>query len=171
VINDITVTQASSVWELSAADPQASWRTLFTSGMRIGRDHIASVVYTLVFAYTGAALPILLLFSISGRNLHDLVTGDEIAGEIVRNLVGGTGLILAVPFTTLIAAIVAARPRGGAETAPIETQGDPEHHRPAAPVQYSDAGLDELDARIARSSLRAAATPYPVEPPPEGGDP
>ena len=91
VINDITVTQASSVWELSAAEPHASWRTLFTRGMRIGRDHISSVIYTLIFAYTGAALPALLLFSISGRSLHDLVTGDEIAGEIVRDLVGGVG--------------------------------------------------------------------------------
>ena len=121
VINDITVTQASSVWELSAAEPHASWRTLFTSGMRIGRDHISSVIYTLVFAYTGAALPVLLLFSISGRSLHDLVTGDEIAGEIVRDLVGGVGLMLAVPFTTLIAAIVAARPHADAEAAPVAT--------------------------------------------------
>ena len=109
VINDVTVTQASSVWELSAADPHASWRSLFRRGMRIGRDHIASVVYTLIFAYTGAALPTLLIFSLSGRSLHDIVTGDQIAGEIVRDLVGGLGLILAVPLTTLIAALVAAR--------------------------------------------------------------
>jgi uncharacterized membrane protein len=110
VINDITVTQASSIWELSAADPHASWRTLFTSGMRIGRDHISSVIYTLAFAYAGAALPVLLLFSISGRTFHDLLTGDEIAGEILRDLVGGAGIVLAVPLTTLIAALVAARP-------------------------------------------------------------
>jgi uncharacterized membrane protein len=110
VINDITVTQASSIWELSASDPDASWRTLFTRGMRIGRDHIASVIYTLAFAYAGAALPILMLFSISGRSFHDLLTGDEIAGEVVRDLVGGAGILLAVPLTTLIAALVAARP-------------------------------------------------------------
>ena len=171
VINDITVTQASSVWELSAADSQASWRTLFTSGMRIGRDHIASVVYTLVFAYTGAALPILLLFSISGRNLHDLVTGDEIAGEIVRDLVGGAGLVLAVPFTTLIAAIVAARPRADPQVAVIEAVHAPGPQARAAPVEYSDPGLDELDARIARSSLRPRPAPHPAESPHEGGDP
>ncbi len=171
VINDITVTQASSVWELSAADPHASWRGLFTSGMRIGRDHIASVVYTLVFAYTGAALPILLLFSISGRNLHDLITGDEIAGEIVRDLVGGAGLVLAVPFTTLIAAIVAARPRADAEAVPVATIHDPDHHAPAAPAQDSHPGLDDLEARIARSSLLPRPTPDPGRPPPEGGEP
>ena len=173
VINDITVTQASSVWELSAADPHASWRTLFTSGMRIGRDHISSVIYTLVFAYTGAALPLLLLFSISGRSLHDLVTGDEIAGEIVRDLVGGAGLVLAVPFTTLIAAIVAARPRSNAEAAPVTTdreRADHDHHRdhtPAKPVEYSDPGLDDLDARIARSHLRPRPSPFPRDDSPE----
>jgi len=84
VLNDVTVTQASAVWELSAADPQAGWRELFTSGMPIGRDHIASTVYTLVFAYTGVALPLLLLFSVSGRSAHDLITGDEIAGDHPR---------------------------------------------------------------------------------------
>ena len=164
------------MWELSAADPHASWRTLFTSGMRIGRDHIASVVYTLVFAYTGAALPILLLFSISGRSLHDLLTGDEIAGEIVRDLVGGAGLVLAVPFTTLIAAIVAARPRDDAQAFRSRPSARPcpatAMTAPARPVPVSirNPGLDELDARIARSSLRQRPTPYAHEPP-ERGDP
>ena len=153
VINDITVTQASSVWELSYADPKASWRTLFTQGMRIGRDHIASVVYTIVFAYTGAALPVLLLFSISGRSLHDLITGDEIGGEIVRNVVAGTGLMLAVPFTTLIAALVAARPH--------EAQEAHEQLAQTTGPSENDPGLDALEARIAASSLQ----PKPPEPP------
>ena len=110
VLNDVTVTQASAVWELSAADPDAGWRKLFASGMRIGRDHIASTIYTLVFAYAGATLPLLLLFTVSGRTTHDLLTGDEIAGEVIRGLVGGAGLILAVPLTTFVAAVVAAGP-------------------------------------------------------------
>ena len=154
VINDITVTQASSVWELSAAEPGASWRTLFTRGMRIGRDHIASVVYTIVFAYTGAALPVLLLFSISGRSLHDLLTGDEIATEIVRNLVAGCGLVLAVPFTTLIAALVAARPHEARNDDQLTADHDqPTTQQPPA-VEFasefaSDPGLDALEARIA----------------------
>lgn len=156
VINDITVTQASSVWELSAADPKASWKTLFTRGMRIGRDHIASVVYTIVFAYTGAALPVLLLFSISGRSLHDLLTGDEIASEIVRNLVAGSGLVLAVPFTTLIAAIVAARPH---EAAVDDDHLAAVHHEPVP-----NSGLDALEARIASSTLRPKPSPFPTSP-------
>jgi uncharacterized membrane protein len=164
VINDITVTQASSVWELSAADPRASWRSLFTRGMRIGRDHIASVVYTIVFAYTGAALPLLILFSISGRTFHDILTGDEIAGEIVRDLVAGTGLVLAVPFTTAIAALVAARPHEApAGEAVLSDHGaDHDHER----VPMDDHGLDELDARIATSTARPRPSPYPR--PPDG---
>jgi len=110
VLNDVTVSQASAVWELSAADPDAGWRKLFASGMRIGRDHIASTIYTLVFAYAGATLPLLLLFTVSGRTTHDLLTGDEIAGEVIRGLVGGAGLLLAVPLTTFVAAVVAAGP-------------------------------------------------------------
>ncbi len=164
VINDVTVTQASSVWELSSSDPHASWRQLFTRGMRIGRDHISSVIYTLIFAYTGAALPALLLFSISGRSLHDVLTGDAIAGEIVRDLVGGVGLILAVPFTTLIAAIVAARPHAQAEPAPIETQREqPPGDDDPVRSQYSHPGLDDLDARIARSTLQRKPSPTPPD--------
>ena len=156
VINDITVTQASSVWELSAADPHASWRLLFTRGMRIGRDHIASVVYTIVFAYTGAALPVLLLFSISGRSLHDLLTGDEIATEIVRNLVAGCGLVLAVPFTTLIAAVVAARPH---EVVIDDHRAAPSEEPAPLPEFGSDPGLDALEARIAAADDLEGQTP------------
>src|SRR5690606_31061328 len=53
VLNDVTVTQASAVWELKTARPDMGWRQLYTSGMRIGRDHIASTVYTIAFAYGG----------------------------------------------------------------------------------------------------------------------
>ncbi len=79
-------------------------------------------MYTLVFAYAGAALPLLLLFSVSGRTVHDLLTGDEIGGEIVRDLVGGAGLVLAVPFTTVIAAIVASRPHETVTPAPSQSE-------------------------------------------------
>jgi uncharacterized membrane protein len=107
VLNDVTVTQASAAFELAALDPHAPWRTVFTSAMRVGRDHIASTVYTLVLAYAGSALPLLMLFSIAGRSLHDVVTGDVVAVEVVRALVGGIALVLAVPLTTAIAAILA----------------------------------------------------------------
>jgi uncharacterized membrane protein len=106
VLNDMTVTQASAVWELRAAAPHTGAWHLFNRAMRIGRDHIASTVYTLVLAYAGAALPVLLLFSLSGRSVHDVITGDEISTEILRSLVGATGLVLAVPITTALAAVV-----------------------------------------------------------------
>lgn len=109
VLNDVTVTQASAAFELAALDPNAPRRTIFTATMRVGRDHIASTVYTLVLAYAGSALPLLLLFSIGGRSLHDVVTSDVVAVEVVRALVGGIALVLAVPLTTAIA-VTLARP-------------------------------------------------------------
>lgn len=120
VLNDVTVTQASAVWELRAAAPDTHTRHLFGRAMRIGRDHIASTIYTLVLAYAGAALPVLLLFSLSGRSVHDVLTGDEVGTEILRSLVGASGLVLAVPITTALAAIVvtASGARGPSATAP-----------------------------------------------------
>ncbi|MFI5427545.1 YibE/F family protein [Aeromicrobium sp. UC242_57] len=103
VLNDVTVTQASAVWEMRALKPAARGAELFASAMRIGRDHIASSVYTLVFAYAGSAMTILLLASAYQRGLADIATTEEIGQEIVRTLVGAIGLVLAVPITTLFA--------------------------------------------------------------------
>jgi uncharacterized membrane protein len=112
VLNDVTITQASSVWELRAAGPTLSRGDLFTSGMRIGRDHIASTIYTIVFAYAGSALAILLLLSLYDRPIIDVLTMESIAEEIVRTLASGIGLALAVPVTTAIAALTVAGPVG-----------------------------------------------------------
>lgn len=109
VLNDVTVTQASAVWEIHSADPQVRPLSLYRSGMRVGRDHIASTVYTLVLAYAGAALPSLLLFTLAGQRLGQLVTSETIAEEVVRTLVGSIGLVAAVPLTTLLAAAVVTR--------------------------------------------------------------
>ena len=109
VLDDVTVTQASAVWELRAADPGASQRSLFARGLRIGRDHIASTVNTLVLAYAGASLPLLLLFTVAGRPLADVLTSEVIAAEVVRTLVGSIGLVASVPITTALAAFVAVR--------------------------------------------------------------
>lgn len=103
VLNDVTVTQASAVWEMRALLPSADRRRLFVSAMRIGRDHIASSVYTLVFAYAGTAMTTLLLISAYQRSLLDVAVTEQIAPEIVRTLVGAIGLVLAVPITTGIA--------------------------------------------------------------------
>ncbi|QTE31651.1 YibE/F family protein [Pengzhenrongella sicca] len=106
VLNDVTITQASVVWELRASAPLATRRELFVSGMRIGRDHIASTVYTIAFAYSGAALPVLLLLQFYQLPLLQTLTSGEFAEELVRTLVGSIGLVLAIPLTTLIAAVI-----------------------------------------------------------------
>lgn len=103
VLNDVTITQASAVWELHAANPSMSGTRLFTGGMRIGRDHIASTVYTLAFAYAGTALPLILTASLIDRPVVDTLLSGEIAEEIVRTLVSSVGLVLAIPATTAIA--------------------------------------------------------------------
>jgi len=106
VLNDVTITQSSAIWELHEAAPTMSARQLFGSGMRIGRDHIASTVYTLAFAYAGAALPTLLLVQLYQRSMIELVGTDAIAGELVRTMVGSIGLVLAIPVTTVVAVLV-----------------------------------------------------------------
>jgi uncharacterized membrane protein len=107
-VDDMTVTQASAVWELRAADPRMSRRSLARAGLRIGRDHIASTVNTLALAYAGASMPVLLLLVLSRQSLATVVSGEVIATEIVRTLVGSIGLVAAVPITTWLAAVAAA---------------------------------------------------------------
>ncbi|GAA2801077.1 YibE/F family protein [Kitasatospora paracochleata] len=108
VLDDVTVTQTSAVWELKQADPTMNARRLYTAGVRIGRDHIASTVNTLVLAYAGAALPLLLLFSIAHRDFGPVATSEIVAEEIARTLVGSIGLVASVPVTTVLAALIAA---------------------------------------------------------------
>ena len=109
VLDDVTVTQASAVWELHRANPAYGFSRLYAAGLRIGRDHIASTVNTLVMAYAGASLPLLVLFTLSSRQLGDVLTSEIVAQEIVRTLVGSIGLVSAVPITTALAAFVADR--------------------------------------------------------------
>ncbi len=111
VLDDVTVTQTAAVWELKEADPTAGWRKLYGAAMRIGRDHIASVVNTLVMAYAGAALPLLLLFSIAQSSVGRVAGSEVVAEEIVRTLVGSIGLVASVPVTTLLAALVVSADR------------------------------------------------------------
>jgi uncharacterized membrane protein len=120
VLDDVTVTQTSAVWELHEANPSMGWRGLYRAGIRIGRDHIASVVNTLVLAYAGAALPLLLLFSIAQSSVTTVANSELVAEEIVRTLVGSIGLVAAVPVTTALAALVvsADRPGPGAPASP-----------------------------------------------------
>jgi uncharacterized membrane protein len=120
VLNDVTITQASSVWELRAAAPQAPRRQVFAGAMRIGRDHIASTIYTIVFVYAGAALVVLMLLYVYDRPPLDLVSSELLGEEIVRTFASAIGLVLAVPVTTAIAALIAG-PR--LSQRPTETGG------------------------------------------------
>ncbi|HUF83209.1 MAG TPA: YibE/F family protein [Acidimicrobiia bacterium] len=114
-LDDMTVTQASAVWELRAANPGFKRRDLSRSAMRIGRDHVASTVNTLALAYAGAALPVLILFVQSRQSLGAVANSETVAVEIVRTLVGSIGLVASVPLTTWLAArvVTAEPPRRG----------------------------------------------------------
>ncbi|WP_433285778.1 YibE/F family protein [Pseudonocardia sp. CA-142604] len=116
-LDDVTVTQTSAVWELRRADPYLRPTALFGAAMRIGRDHVASAVNTLVLAYAGAALPLLLLFSVAERGLTDTLTTQVIATEVVRTLVGSIGLVASVPLTTALAVAVVTRSHRGGRSA------------------------------------------------------
>ncbi len=137
VLNDVTITQSSAVWELHELAPRISARELFTSAMRIGRDHIASTVYTIAFAYAGAALPIMLLINAYDRPILSVLTSAQIAEEIVRTLVASIGLVLAIPLTTLVAVAV-VKAVGRRDPEPAGPVGDEPQLLPPAgdePVQ------------------------------------
>ncbi|MEO1055533.1 MAG: YibE/F family protein [Actinomycetota bacterium] len=106
VLDDVTVTQVSAVWELKRATPEAHFRELIQPALRIGRDHISSTVNTLFLAYAGAALPLLLLFSEADQSISSVATREIVAVEIVRALVGSIGLVASVPIATTLAAKV-----------------------------------------------------------------
>ena len=112
VLNDVTVTQTVAVWEVAAADPTIGRRGLFDAGLRIGREHVGAAVNTLPLAYAGASLGTLMLLVVADQGLGHMLTGEEIAQEIVRALVGSLGIVAAVPITTALAALaVGAAPR------------------------------------------------------------
>jgi uncharacterized membrane protein len=126
VLDDVTITQASAVWELHRANPDAGIRNLYRSGIKIGRDHIASTVNTLVLAYAGASLPLLILFSVSNRELAQILNTETVAEEIVRTLVGSIGLVASVPITTGLAALVVTGAVGRTRTKQdLPDQGSP----------------------------------------------
>jgi uncharacterized membrane protein len=105
VLDDVTVTQAAAVWELSAADPAATRSELVGAGLRIGRAHVASVVNTLMLAYAGSALPTLVIFAASAAPAAYTVSTEQVAIQVISGLVGSLGIIAAVPLTTALAAL------------------------------------------------------------------
>lgn len=167
VLDDVTVTQVSAVQELRAANPRLPGRDLYRRAMRIGRDHIASTINTLVLAYAGASLGLLLFLEQEGRQLGRVLTREVIAVEIVRALVGSIGLVLSVPITTALAVVALETPDGdgalvgghGGDPAGAAGAGDrptrpeesgraraaPDEEPRAAPVWDDFAPSDDLD--------------------------
>lgn len=109
ILDDTTIAQSGIIFSLKKHAPQLSFKQLFTQGMTLGKDHVASLVNTIVLVYAGAALPLLLLFSASRLPSIQVINYEIIAEEIVRILVSSIGLILAVPITTFLASLVATR--------------------------------------------------------------
>ena len=122
VLDDVTVTQVSAVWELKRAAPGAGFGELYGRALRIGRDHISSTVNTLFLAYAGASLPLLLLFSEAEQGLGSVSTREVVAVEIVRALVGSIGLVASVPISTALAAAVlgSTTPNDAATDEPLD---------------------------------------------------
>jgi uncharacterized membrane protein len=162
VLDDVTVTQTSAVWELRRANPSLGWRDLYAAGLRIGRDHMSSSVNTLVMAYAGAGLPLLLAYSASGRGLTDLLTAETVAQELVRTLVGSIGLVASVPITTFLAAMIARQ----------ETIDEPEVAEPEEVPEPEPPKADEKPVRRKRvnpddvpTERFEAVRPRPQSPP------
>lgn len=134
ILNDVTITQASAVWELRAVAPTMPRREIYARGMRIGRDHLASTVYTVFFAYVGAAMSVLILLYLYNRPMLSLLTREDIAVEIVRTLVGSIGLVLAIPITTAIATLFVPPAADPEPEQPSEPGGRPGSPEPVAPA-------------------------------------
>ncbi|MFC0674613.1 YibE/F family protein [Brachybacterium hainanense] len=156
-LNDVTITQASAVWELRAARPEGTRREIFSSAMRIGRDHIASTVYTLAYAYIGSALPVLLLASMIDRSIIATLTSGEIAAEVFRTLIASLGLVLAIPLTTGIATLLAS-------TAPPAEQSD-RHRSRTLPPTPEDAAASAMWTQEPAGPPGPGSTPDPARDP------
>jgi uncharacterized membrane protein len=112
VLDDVTISQASTVLALRRANASFGFRQLFGRALNVGRDHVSATVNTLVLAYVGASLPILLLFSAADLGVSEAANLEVVAKEIVATLVGSIGLIAAVPVTTALAALLASETAG-----------------------------------------------------------
>ena len=133
-LDDVTVTQVSTVAELHRRSPELGVGQLVASGIRVGRDHIASTVNTLLLAYAGASMPLLLLFAASDQSLDKVASSELVSVEIVRTLTGSVGLVAAVPITTVLAALVTQTVRGTAD----ETDADNADDETAKPFSLDE---------------------------------
>ena len=113
-LTDTAVTQASAVMALRRADPTLSARRLYAEAFSVGRDHLSATVHTLVLAYVGATLPFLLALHATHTSLADAISGEQLAEPIAATLIGTLALLLCVPVTTGLAAMLAVRVPAGA---------------------------------------------------------
>ena len=160
VLDDVTVSQASLVFELRRADPAAGFAELTRGALAVGRDHVAASVNTLFLAYAGASLPLLVLFVSGGDPLGTVVTAEAVAVEVVRTLCGSVGLIAAVPLTTVLAANLALEEPVAARGGPPVTRGV----RPRPPGTAGSATRRPgawTPRRRARCSARSSACTVP----------
>jgi uncharacterized membrane protein len=109
VLDDVTISQASTVMALQRTNPALPFGNLFREALTVGRDHIAATVNTLILAYVGASLPVLLVFSVGSVGFGNAINSEAVAEQIIAMLVGSIGLIAAVPLTTALAALAAPR--------------------------------------------------------------
>ena len=107
VLDDVTISQASTVLALRAAAPEEGFGSLYRRAIEVGRDHVSATVNTLVLAYVGSSLPLLLIFGVGEIGAWDAVNLEIVAKEVVAMLVGSIGIIAAVPLTTALAAWMA----------------------------------------------------------------
>ncbi|MBQ0892624.1 YibE/F family protein [Micromonospora sp. U56] len=154
VLDDVTVTQAATVTELAHANPGLSRTQLYRAATRVGRAHIASTVNTIVLAYAGASLPLLLLLTADSRPVSQILTSEFLAQEIVRSAVATLGLVAAVPLTTALAALVATAGRGPA--------GDPARNTGPAPTPRPSADRDAALEALSASRPGGPSTPAPA---------
>ncbi len=138
VLDDVTVTQVSTVSALRRANPKMSKVVLYREAITVGRDHVASTVNTLVLAYAGAALPLVLLFSQGNKSIGRILSSEIVAMEIVRMLVGSIGLVISVPITTALAAAVLT---GREQIHAGHSHGGPEPYR----TGHDETGHDETE--------------------------
>jgi uncharacterized membrane protein len=106
ILDDLVTSQSAAVVEIHGANPDLSFRQTMIRAIHIGQDHVAATVNTLVFSYTGASLPLLLVFTLANGSFSYLMNAEMIAEEVVRTLVGSLGLVAAVPISTLVATFI-----------------------------------------------------------------
>ncbi|WP_412542936.1 YibE/F family protein [Longispora sp. K20-0274] len=152
VLDDVTVTQAATVDELARANPRYTFAQLYRAATRVGRAHIASVINTIILAYAGASLPLLVLIAAGNQPLGQVLANQVVAQELVRSAIGTLGLIAAVPITTALAALAASR------MTPVVAD---EPHRPAAvPAIPRERPAAERGGHLAALSGETDAAPH-----------